>query len=748
MSFPFYKQLDSMDCGPTCLRMIAKHYGKVINIQKLRDKSGTNKEGVSLLGLSEASESIGLRTLSVKTTLNKLMLDAPLPCIVHWQQNHFVVVYRITKSKVYIADPSKDLLVFSHEEFLSGWQHHSTYLLFKAETSNSSEIEETQISRSATGHGIVLLLETTPHFYENVDDIELKVGFKKLLKYLYLQRNLLNQLLISLITGTAFQLVLPFLTQSVVDIGIFTHNLSFVSILLIAQLILMVSRVIIEFIRSWILLYISNRLNLSILSDFFIKLFRLPLPFFDTKNFGDIMQRINDHHNIQQFLTGSSVNILFSIFNLFVFGFVLVFYNLNIFIIFILGSILYMFWIFIFLHQRRKLNFKQFALSAQNQSNVVQLIQGMKEIKLANSETFKRWDWERLQARSYQLSMKSLSLGQWQQAGGVLINESKNIFITFLAAQAVINGQMSLGALVAMQYIIGQLNSPIQELIHFVQIFQDAQISLERINEIHQSPDEEPENQPKVDKLPQNKSISFKNVYFQYPGTSEPVLKDISFKIPEGKTTAIVGMSGSGKTTLLKLLLKIYQPTQGEIRIGEIPLHYISYKIWRAACGTVMQDGFILSDTIAGNISLGDEKIDFQKLTHSINTANIQDFIENLPLGYNTKIGAEGNGLSQGQKQRILIARAIYKNPEYFFLDEATNSLDTNNESIIMQNMELFVKEKTVIIVAHRLSTVKNTDNIIVLDKGKIVEQGSHYELLYQEGKYYELVKNQINLGI
>lgn len=726
-SFSHYKQHDQMDCGPTCLRMVAKHHGRKYTLESLRKKSGINREGVSLLGISEAAENIGFRTVGVKLTPEQLFKEAPLPCIVYWNQQHFVVVYKVKGDKVYIADPAVGKVVYSKKEFLKNWLN--------------SKID-------SQDNGIVLLLYTTPKFFEQRHEKKDRLDFTRLIEYLKPYKNLLGQLALGLGVGSILQLIFPFLTQSIVDIGINTRDLNFIYIILIAQIMLFVGRTGVEFIRSWILLHMSTRINISILSDFLIKLMKLPMPYFDAKMTGDIMQRMEDHVRIQNFLTGQTLSTLFSFVNLLVFAVVLAYYNMLIFTVFLVSSILYIGWVLLFLKKRAELDHKRFGISSGDQSNVIQLIQGMQEIKLTNSEKQKRWEWERFQAKLFHYRVKNLSLNQYQQAGAFFINEGKNIGITFLAAVAVVNGQLTLGAMMAIQYIIGQLNSPIQQIIGFVQSTQDAHLSLERLNEIHKQEDEEPDNKSFVYELPAKKSIEVSNLSFTYQGAgNEPVLNDIHLSIPEGKTTAIVGMSGSGKTTLLKLLLKFYPLDNGDIRIGSTNLDLISHRIWRKNCGVVMQDGFIFSDNIARNIAVGEEQPDMVKLKHAVKVANIHEFIDSLPLGFNTKIGPEGNGISQGQRQRMLIARAVYKNPEYIFFDEATNALDANNEKVIMENLHKFFENRTVVVVAHRLSTVKKANNIVVLDEGKIIEEGTHQELTYAKGAYFELVRNQLELG-
>lgn len=731
---PHYKQLDAMDCGATCLRMVAKHYGKHYSAQTLRERSHISREGVSLLGISDAAESIGMRSLGVKAELNTLIEEKPFPFIAHWRQNHFVVVYNIiirgkngSKNKVIVADPAEGLITYTQEEFLKHW---------------------VSTKEEGVDKGMALLLQPQPDFYEMEDEKSDRTDFRFLFKYLKPHKKFIVQLILGLLLGSVLQLIFPFLTQSIVDFGIANNNISFIYLVLIAQMVLFISRMSVDFIRSWIMLHLSTRINISLISDFLIKLMKLPISFFDTKMMGDLMQRIGDHHRIESFLTGQTLNVLFSAVNLLIFSGVLAVYSLKIFAIFLLGSLLYIGWVLIFMKRRRELDFKRFQESANNQSNIVQLIQGMQEIKLQNAEKQKRWEWERIQARLFKVSLKGLALSQYQQSGSIFINESKNILITVIAATSVINGQITLGMMLAIQYIIGQLNSPIEQFITFIHSLQDAKISMERLGEIHNKEDEEDYNNPKINTLPQNRSINLRNVNFKYDKIdSKSVLENLSLIIPENKVTAIVGTSGSGKTTMVKMMLGFYEPDKGEIMIGENRLSNFSQSWWRSQVGSVMQDGFIFNDTIARNIAVGVDNIDTVKLLHAVKVANIREFIESLPLSYNTKIGAEGNGLSQGQKQRMLIARAVYKDPSFIFFDEATNALDANNEKVIMENLNQFFNGRTVVVVAHRLSTVKNADQIVVLENGKIAELGNHKELTAKKGAYYTLVKNQLELG-
>jgi len=725
-SFPFYKQLDAMDCGPTCLRMVARFYGKHFSLQTLREKSHLSREGVSMLGIARAAEDIGMQSMGVSLTWEKLRNEAPFPVIVHWKQNHFVVVYKIRKDRVFVADPAFGHTIYSKKEFLKGW----------ISTRKDDEAK-----------GSVLLLQPTPEFLNQKEEPLKKTGFRYLISYLAPYRRYVNHLLLGLILASIIQFLLPFLFQSMVDFGITNQDLPFIYLVLLFQFVLILSQMGIDFIRRWILLHLSTRVNISLISDFLVKLMKLPVGFFDTKLTGDILQRIGDHRRIESFITTSSLTILFSMVNLVVFAIILAIYSMKILLIFLAGSILYFVWIYIFMKRRRTLDQKYFTKMAENQSKLIQIIHGIREIKLNNAERTKQWEWKDIQAGLFRINMKTLSLNQYQEAGGVFINETKNILINVTAAIAVLNGHLTLGTLLAVSYILGQLNGPIEQMISFFHRAQDARISLERLGEIHDSEDEY-QKETGLTVLPVIDRIAVNNLEFSYPGAiARNVLEDINLTLKKDTVTAVVGVSGSGKTTLVKLLLGFYPPGQGEIRVGDMNIQMMSPDIWRSHCGVVMQDGYIFSDTIAKNIALGEQEVNTDQLLYAARMACIDDFIDMLPLGFNSVIGQEGLTLSGGEEQRILIARAIYKNPGFLFLDEGTSALDANNESRIMENLQLVFSGKTVVIVAHRLSTVKNADQIIVLDRGRIVEEGKHNELIAKKGHYFNLVRNQLELG-
>ena len=724
--FPFFRQLDYRDCGPTCLRMVAKFHGKTFSREFLRDKAGITRMGVTMAGIADAAEAIEMRTLGMRIALESLITEAPTPFIVPWRQKHFVVVNKTTKDKIYVADPAQGLLEYNHQDFLEAW------------------------TTAQDKTGFVLLLEPNSNFFSLKEDKPNTKNFGLLWSYLKPYKKLVNQLLIGLLVGTTIQFIMPFLMQSVVDIGVNNQDIPFIYLILIAQLVLFVSQTLVSIFREWLLLHVTGRFNIKMVSDFLFKMLKLPVNFFDTRNTGEHLQRIHDHERVQDFVSSSSFNMLYSIVLFVVFNFALSFYNFKIFVVSLIGAICYVGWTLFFLKKRAELDFKRFDEQSASQTSLVQIINGVREIKVNNSQRKNRWKWEQVQISLFKTSMSSLKLAQYQSIGSNFINELKNIFITFLSASAVVNGDITLGMMLSIQYIVGQLNLPLSNFIGFIQLWQDAKISLERLWQVHSKDDEDATELNQAKELPENKSIFIKNLSFQYGSkSSQMILKNLSFEIPQGKTTAIVGASGSGKTTLMKLLLKFYEPTKGSINIGSIDLNSINNDFWRMNCGAVMQDTFMFNDTIAGNISESEqnEMIDRDKLNNAAFVSNIDDFIQKLPNKFNTELGTSGIRLSGGQEQRIMIARAVYKDPFYLFFDEATSALDANNEKVIMENLNAFITGKTAIIVAHRLSTVKNADNIIVLENGEIVEQGNHNDLTKLRGKYYELVKNQLELG-
>lgn len=724
--FPFYPQLEAMDCGSTCLRMVARFYGRFYSLDFLREISNTGKDGVSLLDLSEAAEIIGLKTLAVEADIAQLQEVIPKPCIINWGNNHFVVVYQQDSYNVWIADPAQGKYKLNNDEFLKKWIG-----------------EEANIENS----GIVLICQSSPDFYTFNGKEPQKGSWQYVFNYFKQYKALIFQIIIGLFLGSTLQLLFPFFIKSIVDIGINNNDLSFIALVLIAQLILFISQISVEFIRNWNILHVGSRVNISLLSDFLIKLTKLPFRFFDTKLPGDLIQRFNDHERVQKFLSSTSLISIFSILNLIAFGVVLLFWNKAIFSIFFIGSLLNIVWVVGFMKWRKTLDIKRFEYNSDNQNSINEMITGMQDIKLFNAEKLKRWSWEKVQAKLFNTETENLKLEQVQRAGALFFNETKNLLIIYLVAQGVLNTTLTLGMLVAIQYIIGQLNMQINQLTEFLKSMQDAKISLERIGEIHLK-DNETDTEENNNTFPAEGDILLENVNFSYAGiNATPNIKNINLCIPNGKITAILGPSGSGKTSLLKILLNLYKPTEGKIKLGELNLLSINPRLWRSKIGVVMQDGHLFSDSIAKNIALGEEIIDKRKLQQSISIANLQSYIEYLPLGYNTKIGPEGQGLSQGQKQRILIARAVYKEPDFLFFDEATSALDAFNEMLIMENIKAAFKNKTIIIVSHRLSTVLKADQIIVMEDGEMIEVGSHEELTFLRGAYYQLVKNTMELG-
>ena len=730
--FPHYKQNNSSDCGPTSLRMIARHYGLDYSTEMLRKHCHITRHGVNLLGISEAAEYIGFETAGVKVTFEELAEEGVFPCILHWNQNHFVVCYGIEKCKhggykIHISDPASQRLTYTKEEFERCWIGPQA---------------------DKDSNGVALMLEPGDDFGKIED--EYRKNSRSMLsfaRYFTPYRSMIGQLVLAMLVGSIIQMVLPFLSQAMVDQGINGRNLNVITLILFAQLGFFIATLSIDYIRSWIMLHMNSRIDIQLIADFLIKLTAMPLKFFDSRMTGDILQRIGDHGRIKNFLLSNSMRIIFSLINFVVYLAILAYYNVLVLAIFVVGNTLYVAWISFFMRYRRELDIKRFNQSALEQSKMIQLVQGMQDIKLNNCERQKRWEWERIQVRLFQIGLKGLRIGQIQQSGSVFFTQTTHILIYYIAAKSVVEGSMTLGMMMSLTYIIGQVSAPIGELIGFAQSFQDAKISLERLNEIHSQDDEETNIAKKLSTLPKEHDIEIKDLSFSYTGSErELALKNITLSIPAHKVTAIVGESGCGKTTLIKLLQGFYEPTHGSITVGDTMLSDINPHTWRAATGSVMQDSFIFSDTIANNIAVNSDETDKEQMRNAAHMARIDDFVESLPMGYDTIIGMEGKGVSQGQRQRILIARAIYKNPKYIFLDEATNSLDATNEAKIMDNLRQFYEGRTVVISAHRLSTVRDADQIIVMNAGEIVERGNHYSLLKKRGRYYELVKHQINV--
>ncbi|MDC7995437.1 peptidase domain-containing ABC transporter [Altibacter sp. HG106] len=734
--FTFIPQYDQMDCGPACLAMVARHYGKEYALTYLRESSFITREGVSMRGISEAAEQIGLASFTVKIPIQELIDNFVSPVILYWNKNHFVVLHRITRNRwtgtyrFHIADPGHGLITLGREDFEKCWI-----------TDNNE--------------GVTLFLNTTEAFFEAEEIKTRKLNLSFILSFLRPYKREVTQLFMGLLAGSIFSLIFPFLTQALIDKGIANNSLNIIFLILLAQVFLFLGSMVIQVVRNWIMLYMGTRINITIISEFLAKILKLPIKFFDTKLIGDFNQRIQDHERIEEFLTSQSLVTFFSLVNFSVFFFVLFYYDVKIVLVYTFLTACAILWSVLFLKKRKILDYYRFQRRSENQESIYELINGVQEIKLNNFEDYKREEWERIQVKLFNVNLRILKLNQFQLIGYDFINQFKNILVTFIAAREVVLGNITLGAMLAVAYIIGQMNSPVNQLIDFFRSLQDAKLSLERLSEVQDQPNEEKDGQVILDKEAlsyQNgieKGIRINNLHFQYEGPKSPyVLEDIDLFMPEGKTTAIVGASGSGKTTLMKLLLRFYEPAQGSIHVNQHDLNTLAPSYWRHHCGVVMQEGYIFSATIERNIATGDAEINHEKLRQAIRIANIEEFVDSLPLGLKTKIGAAGNGISGGQKQRILIARAVYKDPHFIFFDEATSALDAENEKVIHDNLQSFFNGKTVMVIAHRLSTVKNADQIVVLKNGRVVELGTHEELVEQQQDYYNLVRNQLELGV
>lgn len=727
MTFPFVRQYDAMDCGPACISMVALSHGKRLSLETIRKRAWITREGVSFLGLKSAAESIGFSAAGVKIPFSRLMNSAPLPCIVHWRQNHFVVVNRITAKTVWVSDPAIGRLKMTHGEFLQGWLPGDAG-------------EDTA--------GLALLLEPGPSFAALQDDPPPKGGFAFLLPYLNPYRRQIIFLILGLILSGGIQLLFPFMTQAIIDRGIEGRDIGFIWLILAGQLALTLGRLAVEFTRGWLLLHAGSKLNITIVSDFLAKLMGLPIAYFDTKLNGDILQRIDDNGRIESYLTSSSLAILFSLFNFIVFGVVLGIYSMKVLLVFIAGTALYILYVTLFMPARERLDNIRFMQMSEAGNRMINIVNGLQEIKLAGNEASNRKEWEKMQKEIYATRVRGLRIMQFQTAGGTLIHESVNIIITIISATLVINGSLTLGMMLAVQFITGQLNGPVSQIVSFMRATQDAQISLGRLAEVHAMEPEEPEGQKSEAGMPDKPDLEIRNLSFRYEGPGSPwVLRNLDLVIPAGKITAVVGESGSGKTTLLKMLLGYYPPAEGSITAGGRALDGISISSLRRKTGAVMQEGYIFPDTILGNIAPGEDNPDPDRVAEAVKVSSLKPLLDSLPSGLQTRVGQGGHGLSQGQRQRILIARVVYKQPSLLLLDEATSALDASNERVIVENLAGFYAGRTVVIVAHRLSTVRHADRIVVLENGRVTESGTHTELTALRGTYYRLIKDQLELG-
>lgn len=719
--FPVDYQMDMQDCGPACLKIVAKHFGRFYSLQYLRDRCGITNQGVSLLDLSTGAESIGLRTLAIKCTLSDVVNQVPFPAIIFWKESHFIVVYHANKKYIWVSDPAKGRVKYTHEEFRAGWYPKGESI------------------------GVLLAIEPTIDFQRSSIEKELeKNSFISILRYFIPYKNSFATIFFIMLVATLLQGILPFISKAVIDVGIKTTDINFINMVLIGNICILLSITIFNVIRDWILLHITSRVNIALISDYLIKLMKLPVTFFENKLLGDILQRARDHERIRSFIMNNSLSLVFSTLTFIVFSVILLIYNPIIFYIFLSGSILYAAWVLLFLRIRKRLDWEYFELISQDQSYWVETVSAIQDIKIYNYEKYRRWKWEEIQARLYKVNKRVLNVTNMQNLGAQFIENIKNMGIVFFCASAVIKGEITFGVMISTQFIIGMLNGPLVQFIGFVVSAQYAKISFLRMNEIRQLKDEEELlSIGATSILPESRDITLSNIIFQYSPNSPLVLSNIFLTIPQNKVTAIVGGSGSGKSTLLKLLVRLYKPTYGDIKMGNMNVSSINLRTWRNMCGVVMQDGKLFSDTILANIVLDDEHINYDRLHEACKMAQIEDEINGMPKGFDTFIGEKGRGLSGGQKQRLLIARALYRDPDFLFLDEATNSLDVINEKRIVEALNSAFKNRTVIVVAHRLSTIRHADQIVVLHQGRIVEIGNHENLMERKGEYYNLVSIQ-----
>ena len=722
------RQLDAMDCGPACLAYISKIYDKKYSLQYLREICYISKRGVTLLGILEAGKAIGFEVFSTKVDLDTIINKVKLyPCIIHWEQNHFVVLNKIVKTKksklyFYLMDPRSGFIKLNEKQFRNGWLGNND-------------------------KGIVAFFEPKDEFLNISIEKQKKINYEELLYSLHPYKKKFVLLIFLVFASSLITLVFPFFTKELIDNGISQKNLNLISLILLAQLSLFLGSMIINVIRNWLTLYIGTYVSINLISDFITKLVKLPMKNFDNHMIGDLNQRIIDNERIERLITSESITTFFSIFSFLVFFVVLAYFNIITLVIYFALTLIGLLWSIYWINKKKILDFYEFQLKSKNQESIFEIFSGIRDIKLFQLENFKLTKWQSVQNELLSLNIKILKIDQIQTFGYQFINQLKNIIVTYFVAILVLKGKMSLGTLLSISYIIGEMNSPIAQLVSFIKKLQEAKLSFTRLSEIStQLPEENNFNKQLNTK--NNEGIVINNLSFSYENIqSSIVLNNINITIPNSKVTAIVGHSGSGKTTLMKILLRFYEPTKGNIYFNGDDILTISPNDLRKHIGTVLQDGFIFSETIERNVVTNSEEADLEKLNNALKIACIFDFVNSLPQKHNTIIGSLGNNLSTGQKQRILIARAIYKNPNYLFLDEATSALDSKTEKIIHNNLIEFYKNKTVLIIAHRLSTVKNADNIIVLDSGKVVESGNHKELIEKKGAYYDLINNQLELS-